>query len=170
VIWKWIGAAFILIGCGGTGVSIAFRFYQEERILSQLRDILIFMENELKYRLTPLPELCHLAGKSTNGILSKTMAQLAEELSRQVLPDPASCMAAVLGNEDGYSCIVRVLLQQMGKGLGRFDLSGQIQDLRCISERCKEELLQVKNRRKQSAKSYQTLGFCAGAALAVLFI
>lgn len=170
MIWKWIGASLIIAGCGGTGISIAVRMYQEEHSLKQFSDVLSFMENELQFRLTPLPELCHLAAKTTGGKIGETMEALSRELSRRTLPDPDSCMTAVLNNEKRYSRGMRMLFHQLAKGLGRFDLNGQIQALHCVRDRCQEELIRARTRSKESAKSYQTLGICAGGALVILFI
>ena len=65
--YRWFGAALVIAGCGGFGFSIASGYKREEGILRQLLRVLNYMEWELQYRLTPLPELCRQAGKESFG-------------------------------------------------------------------------------------------------------
>ena len=55
--YKWIGAILVIGGCGGFGFSVAGEAMRQERQLRQLLENLDFMESELRYRLTALPEL-----------------------------------------------------------------------------------------------------------------
>ena len=126
---KWIGAIFIVAGCGGFGFSVAANYRQEERRLRELIRALQLMQCELQYRLTPLPELCRLAGQASGGIIKEVLMGLAAELEWQTEPDAASCMDAVLKRTQTLSARSRRLLHQWGKTLGRFDLEGQLQVL-----------------------------------------
>ena len=60
--------------------------------------------------------------------------------------------------------------QQLGKSLGRFDLNGQLQGIEQVRAHCRRELSSLENGRDQRIRGYQTLGVCAGAALAILFV
>lgn len=73
--YRWFGAALVIAGCGGFGFSIASGYKREEGILRQLLRALNYMEWELQYRLTPLPELCRQAGKETRGTLREVFFQ-----------------------------------------------------------------------------------------------
>jgi len=63
----------------------------------------------------------------------------------------------------------RILLY-LGRILGRYDLEGQLQGLDQVIEECTRAFRNMENDREIRIKSYRTLGMCAGAALAVLFI
>ena len=65
---------------------------------------------------------------------------------------------------------VRRLLVQLGQTLGRFDLSGQLQGIRAVQKRCEETLEMIRKNRDERLRSYQTLGVCAGAALAIILV
>ncbi len=167
---KWIGAVMVVVGCGGFGFSMAAAHRQEVQLLRQLNRGLEFMQSELMYRLTPLPELCKQTGKETGGILRKVFSELARELDGRTLPEPGDCMASVITrNKGALPGSLRKLLLRLGRSLGRFDLDGQLRGLTAISKACQEELSLLNKNRDIRLRNYQTLGLCAGAALAILF-
>lgn len=167
--YKWIGAVLVIAGCGGFGFSLACGHRRQEQLLRQLVRTLQYMEWELQYRLTPLPELCRQAGKETGGVLRDILLSLARELDWQVSPDAYSCMAAALKQSRDLPKNTRRLLLQLGRSLGRFDLQGQLQGLEAVQKACEGELAAMGKNREVRLRSYQTLGLCAGAALAILF-
>lgn len=167
---KWIGAILIITGCGGCGFSIAAGSKREEKLLQQLISVLQFMESELQYRLTPLPELCRLAGKEINGPLREVLQNLSGELSRQCEPDALRCMSATLKISCDLPARLRKHLLQLGRCLGRFDLAGQIRGMHGVRAACEEDLRVLRKNQDVRLRSYRTLGFCAGTALVILFV
>lgn len=167
--YKWIGAVLVIVGCGGFGFSLAAGHRHQEQLLRQLIRTLQYMEWELQYRLTPLPELCRQAGKEAGGVLRDILLSLARELDWQVSPDAYSCMIAALKQSRDLPKNTRKLLLQLGRSLGRFDLNGQLQGLEAVRKACEGELAAMSKNREVRLRSYQTLGLCAGAALAILF-
>ena len=59
---------------------------------------------------------------------------------------------------------------QLGESLGRFDLPGQLRGLEAIRRETEQTLQEVHAQRENRLRSYQTLGLCAGASLAILFL
>ena len=168
--YKWIGAILIMASCSGCGFAIAAGKRREEQLLYQLIGILQFLEADLQYRLTPLPELCRLAAGETRGILRTVFLNLYRELKWQKLPDAGSCMYAAIQRSGEIPPKVRRLLVQLGHTLGRFDLSGQLQGIQSVRKRSEETLDTIRKNRDERLRSYQTLGICAGAALAIILI
>ena len=167
---KWIGAILIITGCSGCGFAIAAGKRREERLLHQLIGILKFMESDLQFRLTPLPELCRLAAGETKGTLHTVLMNLYRELCWQKLLDAGSCMYAAIQRSGEIPAGVRRPLVQLGHTLGRFDLPGQIQGIQAVQKRCEESLGKIARNREERLRSYQTLGVCAGAALAIILL
>lgn len=167
--YKWIGAVLVIAGCGCTGFQAAANHRKEKRLLQQLIGVLDFMESELQYRLTPLPELCRQAGKGTSGVLREIFLNLARELDWQTAPDACSCMTAALKKSHDIPASMRRLLLHLGHTLGRFDLAGQLRGIQSVKAGCKETLKKMGNDHENRLRGYQTLGLCAGAALAILF-
>jgi len=168
--YRWIGAILIMSACSGCGFSIAAGKRKEEKLLCQLIHILQFMEAELRYRLTPLPDLCRLAAGEVRGILRVVFLNLYRELSWQKLPDASSCMSAAIQRTGDIPARVRRPLVQLGQTLGRFDLEGQLQGIQSVGKRCSDSLERIRKNRDERLRSYQTLGVCAGAALAIILI
>lgn len=168
--YKWIGAILIIVSCSGCGFAIAAGKRREEKLLWQLMEILQFMERDLQYRLTPLPELCRMTAAKTRGILSIVFLNLYRELNCQKLPDAGSCMYAAIQRSGEIPARARRLLVQLGHTLGRFDLSGQLQGIQSVRKRCEDTLENFRKNKKEQIRSYQTLGICAGTALAIILI
>ena len=168
--YKWIGAILIIASCSGCGFAIAAGKRKEEHLLCQLIDVLQFMEADLQYRLTPLPELCRMAAGESKGLLRVVFLNLYRELNWQKLPDAGSCMYAAIQRSGEIPARVRRLLVQLGHTLGRFDLPGQLQGIQSVQKRCEEALAIIGKNRDERLRSYQTLGICAGAALAIILV
>lgn len=166
---KWIGAVLVIAGCGGFGCSIAAGYLAEQRALRQLLRGLETMRWELQYRLTPLPELCRLAGRESGGRVEPVFAALAGELDRQTEPDAAGCMRRALEDRD-LSPRLRRLLTQLGRSLGRYDLAGQLQGIQAVERACRTEEEKLEKDRDRRLRSYRALSLCAGAALVILLI
>lgn len=168
--FQWIGAMLIIASCGGCGFSIAARQRREEAMLEQLRLVMRFMESELQYRLTPLPELARLSSREARGNVRKVLAQFSKDLENQSFPDVSACMHAAMLCEPDIPQRVRRILRMLGQSLGRFDLPGQIRGLRTVQSICNQELDALRFNRDIRLRSYRVLGFCAGTALVVLLI
>lgn len=167
---KWIGAIFVILSCGGFGFYLAAAHKKEERMLRQLLAALDFMECELQYRLTPLPDLCRQAAAQSGGELKNVLTRLAEELESQISPDVKGCMDVALAVSQPLPAQTRKNLELLGNSLGRFDLEGQLKGLESLRDSCRRDLSAVEKDRDVHLRSYQTLGLCAGAALAILLI
>lgn len=167
---KWIGAALILIGCGGTGFSMAAAHRRTEKELAQMLSALDYMQCELQYRLTPLPDLCRQAASHGSGNIKHLFAVLAEELEDQISPDVTSCMNSAIAKTNNISDQTATIAANLGRTLGRFDLDGQLLGLENARQECRNALSKFSHNREERLRSYQTLGLCAGAALAILFL
>lgn len=168
--YKWIGAIFILFSCGGFGLHLAHNHRREEATLRQLVSALDFMECELQFHLTPLPELCRRAGMESGGCVRSILLALSREMDAQIAPEVSTCMQAALSAFPELPPKTTQVLEKLGHNLGRFDLSGQLKGLEAIRSECRKTLEELANNQDQRLRSYQTLGFCAGAALVILLV
>lgn len=166
---KLIGAVFMIFGCGRMGWKIAAAYRKEAHALDALCHAFSFMQCELRYRLTPLPYLCEATSAAITGPVSVFFSRLSSELKKQISPDVRCCVETVLSAEK-LPQAAQVYLRLMGDTLGQFDLEGQLQGLAYLMD---ETTTALENHRKDQGnrlRSYQTLGLCAGAAMAILFL
>lgn len=168
--FKWVGAMLVMLSCGGCGWSIAAEQRRQEKLLHQLMMVLSYMECELRYRLTPLPDLCRQAGREASGVLGQLFEDLGTQLDGGSSPDALDCMKDVLSAHRELPICIRRLLYQLGRTLGRFDLPGQLQGLAMVQKACRREDKRMAENRRERMRNVQTLGFCAGAALVILFV
>lgn len=164
-----IGACFLVTGCGGFGFAMAAASRREEQQLRLLLRSLEYMSCELSYRQTPLPTLCRGAALGERGIVPAFFQELAKELEKGIAPDVQVCIYEVLQRLEPPRELRR-LLQELGATLGRFDLPGQLKGLEGSIRFTGEALRRLQDGAVNRRRSYQTLGLCAGAALAILFL
>ncbi len=167
---NYIGAGLIIAACGTVGFSMAVNHRKEESALRRLIAALAYMESELEYTLPQLPILVHHTGEKSSGEIAKVFLDLSRELESQISPDVSRCMAAVLARHSGLPQVTKGFFEELGHSLGCFDLQGQLKGLSAVRNGCLRCMESLENNRDVRLRSYQTLGLCAGAALAVLLI
>ena len=166
---KWIGTIIIILCCGGFGFRMISVHRQKEKELRQLLSALDLLESELRYRLSPLPDLCCFVSSSINGSIGKLFRTLQEELDQQIAPDAGCCMNVAVSGTNLTSDTIR-LLKDLGRTLGRFDLNGQVKGIESVRNETLLILDKLTKDQDARLRSYQTLGLCAGAALAILLL
>ncbi|MBQ3503325.1 MAG: stage III sporulation protein AB [Oscillospiraceae bacterium] len=166
---KILGSLLVILGCGGFGFSMAAACRREERQLTELMDILQYIYCDLRYHLTPLPDLCRKAAKQGRGELYRLFEGVGDILQQGTLPQVSDCVYLALTGSD-ISPTIRELLIVMGQTMGQFDLEGQLIGLNSLKERCAQSLETLRQGKTDRLRSYQTLGLCAGAALVILFV
>ena len=167
---RLIGALMVVIGCSAFGFILSATHKREVRTLRQLICILDYMECELQYRLTPLPDLMRQSAMESNGVLKTVFGILANELEDQISPNVSHCMRSALDQSGEIPSVTKQCLSALGQTLGRFDLQGQLTGLDAVRHLCRGKLEALEQDKKARLRCYQTLGICAGAALAILLI
>ena len=167
---KLIGAILVIVGCGGVGFRMAALQMREEKVLREYIGLLDYMECELQYRRTPLPDLCRQTASQGKGVLRDVFLSFTQELEDQVSPNVESCMKVVLNKIRNIPASTLLMLELLGTSLGRFDIEGQLRGLEAVRKESRRLLEHLSVNRDVRLRSYQTLGLCAGAALAILFV
>lgn len=167
---KWIGACLVFIGCGGFGFATAAVYKREIRSLRNLLRVLDYIECELQYRQLPLAELCRRASTACTGCVSSVMNGIAQELDNQILPDVAGCIKAAITKRKDIPVYTMRAFQNLEGCLGAFDTETQLKALAAVRQECRFELDTLAKNQHNRVHSYQVLGVCAGAAVAILFL
>ena len=166
---KLFGAAMIIAGCGGMGAAIVCDHRKQVHELKSLKNAIQEMLWELKYRVSPLPELCHVGAMAARGTVRQVFTELMQRLEENRLDCIAGCVNGLAGKYP-LSRRTRNCLRYLGDSLGRYDLEGQIQGLEEAKDLCRRELEELKEVGSEQLRTCQTLAVCAGVALVILFI
>ena len=167
---RLIGAGMILFSCGSFGFLISKSAKNEIITLKNFILAMEYMECELQYRMTPLPELCRATASVTKGKINKLFQMLSRELESQISPNVSMCMASALCSCREFSPRVKQLLEELGKKLGIFDLEGQLSMLRSLRKEAQHALKLCQEGYEIRSRSYKTIAICAGAAIVILLI
>ena len=149
---------------------VASRYRFKISVFQQLICASNYMICELQYRPTPLPRLCQMASEQSQGCVKKIFHELALELESQILPDARRCMVAVLNRYADLPIECQQILCELGSNMGKFNLQGQVSALESAKAIATEQLEALKKNKDIRLRSYQTLGLCAGAAIAILLV
>ena len=168
MIWKFIGSIFVIASCAGFGFVAASEHYREVKTLKMLIDCLNYMEWELQYRMTHLPDLCKQITNRFTGVLKSIFTDLTKQLEMHSEPDVQRCMERILSSRKDVPSYTKNALYYLGRTLGKFDLDGQIKGIHSVREECNQNLEQLQENQSIRMRSYKTLGLCAGAAMAIL--
>ncbi len=167
---KIIGAVLVIFGCGSFGFLLAAAHRRKVRLLTEILSAIEFMECEIQYKLTPLPDLSRLTAVTCKSVLKNIFISFAEELDNQISPDVSKCMRAAIASFPDIPEPAKAILHYLGSALGQFDLEGQLKGLHAVKAQCKNDLQSLIKNQDVRIRNYQTLGLCAGAAMVILFI
>jgi len=167
---RFLGAGLILIGCFGFGARLACSYSKNERAIRQLMRGLSIMDRELRFKLSPLSELCRTASQEMSGISGRVMNAFVFQLESRTMPDACSCMRYVLSQVYIPEHRTRELFVLLGQTLGRYDLDGQLSGLSELKIACADSLEGLRSRRKEYLRCHQTLFVCAGVSMIILFL
>lgn len=168
--YQWMGAALVIAGCGGFGFAMASEYLRESRTLRQLVSAMDYMACELQFSAAPLPQICGQIGRESAGPVGRVFRSLQLALEEDSGGSVALCMDKVLTEAGNLTGRPEKYCRLLGNSLGRFDLQGQLNALESLRTQCRRELEEMDKARENRVREYQTLGLCAGAALAIILI
>ena len=167
--YKFIGILLIGISCSALGFFMASNTRKELLYIQEFIDILNYIECELNFRLTTLPNLCRQVSAKSKS-LGLVFSDVANELDNQISPDVSTCMAVAIRKHRYPSEGVRGLLLDLGNSLGNFDLRGQILEIQELRQKCVRMRNEAEVSKNNRIRCYQTLGVCAGAMIIIILL
>ena len=167
---RFFGAVIIIAVCGGFGFRMAAAPKADLLYLRHLISVLDYMECELNYRLTPLPQLCRQAAAEYPKTVGPLLSHLADALDSQVCADVSVCMEATLDRFSGIPRGTVQCLHILGSTLGCYDLDGQLKGLKATRGECRRIFESLDSNKDARLRSYQVLGMCTGAAITIVLI
>ena len=168
---RLLGAALLMAGCCGLGLSAVNRLDGRVRDLRELSAGLELLQRELGWRLAPLPQALEAAAGGTHGQAARFFTFCAQE-SKQRAGTPFRTLwdrgleqcPLRLNRED------RILLEQLGPILGRYDGDSQRQAVENVLAGLGRRQAQAEDDRQRLGRVYGVLGLTAGLLLTLMLI
>ena len=166
---RLLGAALVTLSASLVGFGFARGVRRQCAQLEGLLWALDFMQAELSSRLTPLPQLL-------SACRQRDVALFFEAAGR-ALSVPPGCTVPVSfkrgfqaspGLSPGQEAVQT--LYGLSTALGRFDLESQLAAIERAKGSITSVLLQLQAQKRARCRSYETIGICAGLALAVILL
>ena len=168
---RFLGAAMLIAGCGGLGLSAVNRLDSRVRDLRELSAGLEILQRELGWRLSPLPKALKAAAEGTHEQAARFFDFCAQG-SKQLDGAPFQ----TLWNEGVEQCPLRLsredkaLLEQLGPILGRYDGDSQRQAVENVLTGLSRQRVQAEDDRRRLGRVYGVLGLTAGLFLTLVLI
>ncbi len=169
---KIIGILFVVISAASVGWRLSLSIRGRCLVLGQLIHGFRHMKSELSFHSTPLPQAFQKVAAVTTGQAREFFLWIGSEMEQKCWLTPLTAMeqASSQMTELPPADPVRQVLKDLGTGLGQFDLESQLQELELALNRLTEIRIHADKERTIRCRTYQTLGVCAGLALAILLI
>lgn len=166
---KLAGGVCVLLGAAVLGSSAAARLRSRVRVLTQLIDGLMYLEEELSFRLTPLPVILSSLSRQKTGRVGDFFNACLEGLRAQPLEGVrASWRQAAEAHLDILRDEERDAVLILGSTLGQYDGEGQRQSLEQSVERLKTFRQRAEEERARLGKVYTAVSLAAGAMVVIV--
>ena len=165
---KAAGILLVVMGASGAGISMAWSVKRATFLIQQLLQALDQMKTEIEYRKTPLPELTRLLSLNACGAVASFFGAVSDDLHLRQETSVYAIVKKNLATSSAFSPAVRNVLLNLGTGLGKYDVAGQLRAIDLALDRLRSLLQQAQTEQAARMRSYCTLGICAGLAIAIM--
>lgn len=162
---KLLGALLVMGGALWWGLSAVGQLRRRVRVLEELRTSLVWLGEELTFRLTPLQRLLERLAREKPDPVGQFFQDALEGLRRD--PEAGlypSWRRAMVGWLDGLKEEERQALLEAGQTLGRYDAKTQSQALARSARRLDAARAQAEEEARRLGRVYTALSVAAGAA------
>lgn len=166
---KLVGAALLLTGGAGLGVSAVIRLERRVTALRSLTQALELMERELDFRLPPMKNLIRETARRSSEPASGFLRACAEKLEEwDGQPLSGLWQRAAMDQLPALKPCDLEALFSVGAVLGRYDAESQRGVISAARERLTGFLFDATEERRRQGRVYGTLGATAGVFLVIL--
>ena len=169
---KLLGILVIVVAASAAGFGFAAEVRAQIRQLTALITALDYMKSEMECNLTPLPQLFAALGQQGERTIAALFARCGDAMLGNASLPPQQALRDALTQTRGLrlSGQTRQSLESLGLSLGKFDLGGQSRAVDLAKARLQAELDTLLAGSRARCRSYETIGICAGLALAVILL
>lgn len=172
-IIKQLCLLVILILCSYVGFSIGSNFKKRWLNLIELNNSLIFLQNEILYCHTPLPEALNRGAKKLNGIIGKMLKITSKSLCENNVDNVYMAFENSINEckeETYFKEEDNKMILDFARNLGECGIYGQDKIFELMIERLKKQINIAEEEYIRNQKMYRYLGISFGAMIAIFLI
>lgn len=161
----------VMVGMVGLAWRAVGRLGERAELLRGLQGAVSYLEEELTFRLTPLPQLFEYLAQSRRGPVGAFFGAVLKDLEgpgesglSQSWSKAAGEMLPLLREPE------RQTLEELGEVLGRYDAQTQAKALVLAGRRLAEAYTDAQAERQRLGKVYLALGAAGGLVTVLVFI
>lgn len=169
---KIAGSIMIVLSAGYFGFRHAGSVRRRCDLIGQLLLALRLLKSELSTYGTPLAQAFGVLAAATGGDAAAYFSLAAKEMNskRWITPDRALWLAEGQLKDIPEQDPVRLVLRDLGVGLGRYELESQLNSIANAEARMEQLRTEAETEKGIRCKTYRMIGICAGLALAILLV
>lgn len=172
-MYKLMGALMV-IGAGQViGIGIGRQYRKRSQELRAMQSALLFLQTEISYTATPLPEALDRVACTLNGTLRDMFKHTAEQLRLQNGMTAGEAWGGTLEKNQPHLALKesdRGILKNLGEALGKSSREEQEKHLLLAREQLRQEETQAENERNRYEPLYRYSGLLVGLLIVILLL
>lgn len=159
---------FIFLLSSLIGFLMSKKYSNRVNELKEFKNALNIFKTKIRYTYEPIPEIFSEISTTVNSTISnvfKTASNKMNLLSAGEAWEVALKLDTLNINDEDKN-----VLKNLGKLLGKTDLSGQLNQIELTSDFLEEQIQKAEKERIKSEKMYKTLGMIMGIAIVIILI
>ncbi|NPV90399.1 MAG: stage III sporulation protein AB [Firmicutes bacterium] len=172
-MYKLIGAAMVVAAGQMIGTGIGRQYRQRSQELRTLQSALLFLQTEIGYTATPLPEALERVARNLEFPLREVFAETAGGLRRHEGTTAGEAWAGSLEKYSGYLALKPRdlgILKNLGEALGKSGREEQEKHLLLAREQLQQEERQAESERLRYEPLYRYSGLLVGLLIVIVLL
>lgn len=170
---KLTGVAFLVVACGITGITMSNEYIKRLRELKVINKMLLLLKGEIKYNNSGINEALKKVANMSEKISQNFLNNVCELFDNGKIPLRESWNGAIdnyLLKKSSLKKEDYLIIRDIGINLGITDRETQLNNLDSNMLVIEQLINGLEAQREQKCKLYRTMGFMAGAFVAIIII
>lgn len=170
---KVTGALVIIFSCTYIGINISNKYRQRVKELLEIKRIVGIMLGEIRYSLTPIPNIFQIMIDKTDGVFKKYFIVMDAEVSDYsglALKDIWNNNLKILKDNTCLNSNDIELFSMLGNNLGFLDKQMQIDTINLYIEQLSDQIIESKAALKDKTRLFSSLGVLGGILIVIVLI
>lgn len=166
------GICICIVGiCTMLGIKKAKKYETRERIISEFITVFKYIENDIKYMLTSLPDALEKVRHTLNTDVKEVLGAISVGmLSESTSENVNKKICEEINNIYEINSYDKEIIYQGFSSLGKSDIDSQISIINNTVVNLLNQLSEASEEKVKNFKLYRTLGTAVGLMLAIVFI